>query len=104
VHNWNPNPDLKPETGSTWTAGVDIKFSEKLLGQFTYFGNSLDNRLGVNTQTRTWQNIGLVDTNGLETALQLKVSRNWSTFLNYTYTDAQIKTGTETGLQLGLIP
>ncbi|MEY2913329.1 MAG: hypothetical protein RLZZ184_2638 [Cyanobacteriota bacterium] len=102
VHNWNPNPDLKPETGSTWTAGVDIKFSEKLLGQFTYFGNSLDNRLGI--ISGKWQNIGLVDTKGLETALQLKVSRNWSTFLNYTYTDAQIKTGTEKGLQLGLIP
>ncbi|OBQ14108.1 MAG: ligand-gated channel [Anabaena sp. LE011-02] len=102
VHNWNPNPDLKPEIGSTWTAGVDVKFSEKLLGQFTYFGNSLDNRLGV--INGKWQNIGLVDTNGLEAALQLKIAREWSTFLNYTYTDAQIKTGTEKGLQLGLIP
>ncbi|MTJ19357.1 MULTISPECIES: TonB-dependent siderophore receptor [unclassified Dolichospermum] len=104
VHNWNPNPDLKPEIGSTWTAGVDVKFSEKLLGQFTYFGSSLDNRLAVDSKTSTWTNIGLVDTNGLEAALQLKIAREWSTFLNYTYTDAQIKTGTETGLQLGLIP
>jgi vitamin B12 transporter len=73
-----------------------------LLGQFTYFGNSLDNRLGV--IAGKWQNIGLVDTNGLEAALQLKIAREWSTFLNYTYTDAQIKTGTDKGLQLGLIP
>ncbi|MTJ52682.1 TonB-dependent receptor [Anabaena sp. UHCC 0253] len=102
VHNWNPNPDLKPETGSTWTAGVDVKLSQNLLGQFTYFGNSLDNRLGV--INGKWENIGLVDTNGLEAALQLKIAREWSTFLNYTYTDAQIKTGTEKGLQLGLIP
>ena len=102
VHNWNPNPDLKPEIGSTWTAGVDMRLSEKLLGKFTYFGNSLDNRLGV--INGKWQNIGLVDTNGLEAALQLKIAREWSTFLNYTYTDAQIKTGTEKGLQLGLIP
>ena len=102
VHNWNPNPDLKPETGSTWTAGVDVILSKNLLGQFTYFGSSLDNRLGViNNQ---WQNIGLVDTNGLEAALQLKIASAWSTFINYTYTDAQIKTGTEKGLQLGLIP
>ncbi|OBQ19530.1 TonB-dependent receptor [Anabaena sp. AL93] len=102
VHNWNPNPDLKPETGSTWTAGVDVILSKNLLGQFTYFGSSLDNRLGViNNQ---WQNIGLVDTNGLEAALQLKIASAWSTFINYTYTDAQIKTGTEQGLQLGLIP
>jgi outer membrane cobalamin receptor len=102
VHNWNPNPDLKPEIGSTWTAGIDMRLSEKLLGKFTYFGNSLDNRLGV--INGKWENIGLVDTNGLEAALQLKIAREWSTFLNYTYTDAQIKTGTEKGLQLGLIP
>ncbi len=102
VHGWEPNPDLRPETGSSWTAGVDVKFSDSLTGQFTYFGSSLDNRLGV--VAGRWENIGLVDTNGLEAALQLKFAANWSTFLNYTYTDAQIKTGTERGLQLGLIP
>ncbi|MBK1990067.1 TonB-dependent receptor [Sphaerospermopsis aphanizomenoides BCCUSP55] len=102
VHNWNPNPDLQPETGSTWTAGVDINLSSNLLAQFTYFGSSLDNRLGV--INGRWENIGLVDTNGLEAALQLKIARDWSSFVNYTYTDAQIKTGTEKGLQLGLIP
>jgi outer membrane cobalamin receptor len=102
VHGWDPNPDLKPETGSSWTAGVDVNFSQNLTGQFTYFGSSLDNRLG--TIAGKWQNIGLVDTNGLEAALQLKIAANWSTFLNYTYTDAQIKTGSEKGLQLSLIP
>jgi len=102
VHGWEPNPDLEPENGSTWTAGVDIEFSENLTGQFTYFGSSIDNRLGI--IAGRWENIGLVDTNGLEAALQLKLNSGWSTFLNYTYTDAQIKTGTERGLQLGMIP
>ncbi|BAY16570.1 hypothetical protein NIES21_24000 [Anabaenopsis circularis NIES-21] len=102
VHGWEPNPDLDPETGSSWTAGLDVKFAENLTGQFTYFGSSIDNRLGV--IAGRWTNIGLVDTNGLEAALQLKLNSGWSTFLNYTYTDAQIKTGTERGLQLGLIP
>ncbi|MGH8000866.1 MAG: TonB-dependent receptor plug domain-containing protein [Brasilonema sp.] len=102
VHGWLPNPDLEPETGSSWTAGVDVKFFENLTGQFTYFGSSLDNRLGV-VQGK-WANIGLVDTNGFEAALRLKIASGWSTFLNYTYTDAKIKTGTEKGLQLGLIP
>ncbi|MBD2358832.1 TonB-dependent receptor [Tolypothrix sp. FACHB-123] len=102
VHGWEPNADLKPETGSSWTAGIDISFSENLTGQFTYFGSSLDNRLGI--IAGKWQNIGLVDTNGLEAALQLRLANNWSTFVNYTYTDAKIKTGSERGLQLGLIP
>ncbi|WP_341527899.1 TonB-dependent receptor [Nostoc sp. UHCC 0302] len=102
VHGWEPNPDLKPENGSTWTAGVDINFTDNLIGQFTYFGSSIDDRLGV--IAGRWENIGLVDTNGLEAALQFKIASGWSTFLNYTYTDAQIKTGSEEGLQLGLIP
>lgn len=102
VHGWEPNPDLRPETGSTWSAGVDVNFSENLIGQFTYFGSSIGDRLGV--IDGKWANIGLVDTNGLEAALQLKIAPGWSTFLNYTYTDSQIKTGAERGLQLGLIP
>ncbi|MBW4634781.1 MAG: TonB-dependent receptor [Iphinoe sp. HA4291-MV1] len=102
VHGWLPNRDLKPETGSSWTAGVDVKFLENLTGQFTYFGSRLDNRLGV-VQGR-WANIGLVDTNGFEAALRWKIASGWSTFLNYTYTDAKIQTGAEKGLQLGLIP
>ncbi|MDZ8223077.1 TonB-dependent receptor [Nostoc sp. ChiVER01] len=102
VHSWRPNPDLRPETGSTWSAGVDVNFSQNLIGQFTYFGSSIGDRLGV--IAGRWENIGLVDTNGLEAALQLRIASGWSTFLNYTYTDAQIKTGTERGLQLGLIP
>ncbi|MDB9321774.1 TonB-dependent receptor [Nodularia spumigena CS-591/04] len=102
VHNWESNPDLIPETGSSWTAGVDIKLTNNLIGQFTYFGSSLDNRLGI--IAGRWENIGLVNTNGLEAALRLQIANNWSTFVNYTYTDAQIKTGTEAGLQLGFIP
>ncbi len=102
VHGWLANPDLEPEKGSSWTAGVDVNLLENLTGQFTYFGSSLDNRLGV-IQGR-WENIGLVDTNGFEAALKWQVNSSWSTFVNYTYTDAQIKTGVEKGLQLGMIP
>lgn len=102
VHNWLPNPDLEPETGSSWTAGVDVTFTQNLTGQFTYFGSSLTDRLGI--QSGRWTNIGLVNTNGLEAALRWQMSPQWSTFLNYTYTDAKIKTGVEEGLQLGLVP
>lgn len=102
VHNWLPNPDLDPETGSSWTAGVDVKLSPSVTGQFTYFGSSLSNRLGI--ENGKWANIGLVDTNGLEAALKWQISPRWSTFLNYTYTDAKIQSGAEAGLQLGLVP
>ncbi len=102
VHNWLPNPDLEPEKGSSWTAGIDVAFSPSLTGQFTYFGSSLRDRLG--TQAGRWVNIGLVNTNGVETALRWQITPEWSTFLNYTYTDAQIETGAEKGLQLAMVP
>ncbi len=102
VHGWLPNPDLKPETGSSWTAGLDVKLSNNLTGQFTYFASSLDNRLAV--IGGQWTNIGLVNTNGLEAAFRLRIAREWSTFLNYTYTDARIESGIEKGLQLSTVP
>lgn len=102
VHGWLPNANLEPETGTSWTAGIDINFTKDIIGQFTYFGSSIDNTLGI--IQGQWQNIGLVDTNGFEAALRMKVARDWSTFVNYTYTDAQVKTGADRGLQLGLIP
>lgn len=102
VHGWEPNPDLNPETGSSWTAGVDIKVARNLTGQFTYFGSSLDDRLGV--IAGRWTNIGLVNTNGLEGALRWQIAREWSTFINYTYTDARIESGLEKGLQLSTVP
>ena len=102
VHNWLPNPDLKPETGSSWTAGVDVSLSPSLTGQFTYFGSSLDDRLGI--LAGRWANIGLVNTNGLEVALRWQMTPELSTFLNYTYTDAKIESGSEKGLQLAMVP
>jgi len=102
VHNWLPNPNLDPETGSSWTAGVDLQLASNLNAQMTYFGSRLDNRLGI--QAGRWENIGLVNTNGLEAALRWQITPQWSSFVNYTYTDAEIQTGPERGLQLGLIP
>ena len=108
VHGWLPNDQLKPEFGSSWTIGADLKFSDKFTGQFTYFGSSLNDRLGTRSmgigQPSKWQNIGLVNTNGLELSVQYRITPEWRTFLNYTYTDARIATGVDTGRQLNQIP
>ena len=102
VHGWLPNPDLEPERGSSWTAGVDLRLAKNLTGQFTYFGSHLNDRLGI--IAGRWQNIGLVDTNGLEASLRWNLSSQWSTFFTYTYTDAKIQSGVEKGLQLSMVP
>lgn len=102
VHNWLPNLDLRPETGSAWTAGIDLRLAANVAVQLTYFGSQLSDRLGI--RSGRWENIGRVATNGLEAALRWQMAPQWNTFLNYTYTDATIKTGAERGLQLSLIP
>ncbi|NJP10628.1 MAG: TonB-dependent receptor [Leptolyngbyaceae cyanobacterium RU_5_1] len=102
VHNWLPNPNLKPEIGSAWTAGVDITLARSVTAQFTYFGNSLEDRLSV--VAGQWSNIGLVNTNGYEAAVRWQITPQFSALVNYTYTDARIETGAEKGLQLSTIP
>jgi vitamin B12 transporter len=108
VHRWLPNDQLKPEFGSSWTIGADLKFNDKFTGQLTYFGSSLNDRLGTQStgigQPSKWQNIGLVNTNGLELAVQYRITPEWRTFVNYTYTNARIATGADTGRQLNQIP
>ncbi len=107
VHGWLPNPNLQPETGSTWTAGIDLALSNNSTAQINYFGNSINNRIATQATSPTttqWANVGKVDTNGLEIAFKQKLSPQWSAFANYTYTDAQIQSGPDRGLQLALIP
>jgi vitamin B12 transporter len=107
VHGWFPNPKLKPETGTTWTAGVDLSLSNTSTATINYFGSSLNNRLAtqaINPTTTQWSNIGQVATNGLEIGFKQQLTPQWSTFVNYTYTDAKIQTGVERGSQLSFVP
>jgi vitamin B12 transporter len=107
VHGWFPNPNLLPETGANWTAGVDLAFGPSSTAKITYFGSSLDNRQSpqaISPTTTQWLNIGRVATNGVEIGFKQQLTPQFSTFLNYTYTDAKIQSGTEQGLQLALVP
>jgi outer membrane cobalamin receptor len=104
VHGWNPNANLRPETGSSWNAGVDVQFSPDVTGQFTYYGSSITNRLNVPSGSDQWQNVGGVEVGGFESALKWQMAPQWNTFLNYTYTDARILSGQDKGLQDSLIP
>ena len=105
VHEWRSNPNLVPEKGVAYTAGIDWRVSDQFLAQLSYFGSNLSDRLGI--IAGRWENVGQVNTNGIEAALKLQITPEFSSFLNYTYTDAKIassKTASEVGLQLATIP
>jgi vitamin B12 transporter len=77
VHGWLPNPDLKPETGATWNAGVDLALSPSSVAKISYFGNTIDNRLATvatSPTTTQWSNVGKVNTQGLEIGLKQQLS------------------------------
>ncbi len=105
IHRWLPNPNLVPEKGVAYTAGFDLNLSKSFVAQLTYFGSSLSDRLGI--IAGRWENVGQVSTNGIEAALKLQITPEFSSFLNYTYTDAKIissRTAAEVGLQLATVP
>jgi len=107
VHNWSPNANLLPETGSAWTVGTEVQFSPDFQGQFTYFGSTLTNRIitvAVAPGFTQWQNVSFVPTNGLEMALRWQIAPQWTSYLNYTYTSAPVQSGVEQGLQLSMMP
>lgn len=105
VHNWLSNPNLVPERGVAYTAGFDLSVTDAVVAQLTYFGSSLSDRLGI--IAGRWENVGQVSTNGIEAGIKWKISPEFSSFVNYTYTDAKItssKTASEVGLQLATVP
>lgn len=105
VHNWLANPNLIPERGVAYTAGFDLSVTDAVVAQLTYFGSSLSDRIGI--IAGRWENVGQVNTNGVEAGIKWKISPEFSSFVNYTYTDAKIassRTASEVGLQLATVP
>jgi vitamin B12 transporter len=91
-----PNPDLKPERGTNIDVGIDQKLGKFGLFRLTYFDNNvsdLTDYLCLDSACNNGRiiNIGRVRSRGIETALNLQISKRWSTFVNYTINDPIIK-------------
>jgi vitamin B12 transporter len=101
LFNVNPsnigNPELKPERGDSFDIGIDQKLGNIGLARLTFFKNNVSDTIAfkrltppVNSNTGTWENIGLVETTGIEATLNLQVAKNIYTFVNYTANDPRI--------------
>lgn len=102
LFNLNPtnigNPNLKPEKGDSFDIGIDQKLGDIGLLRLTFFQNNISDaiafksiRPAINGVTGTWENIGLVETSGIEAALNLQIAKNIYAFVNYTANDPRIK-------------
>jgi iron complex outermembrane receptor protein len=87
-----PNPDLKPETMTSWEAGVEQKVGTGTLLRATYYENKLDDLI-YRTEDATTQSIanaGEALIKGIELEIRQRVMEGLNAFANYTYNDARI--------------
>jgi vitamin B12 transporter len=92
------NPNLLPETGDSFDIGVDQKLGNFGLLRLTAFQNNISNVIAfqpinpaVNGVSGTYTNIGEVQTQGIEAALNARLAPNLYGFINYTLNNPQIK-------------
>ncbi|MGI2905160.1 TonB-dependent receptor plug domain-containing protein [Tolypothrix sp. VBCCA 56010] len=86
------NPNLKPEKGDSYDIGIDQKLGEFGLLRLTYFNNTISDLIAYNSAVTvaTYENIGLVRTQGIEASLNLQLVNNIYAFVNYTANDPRI--------------
>lgn len=88
------NPNLRPERGESFDIGLDQTLGDIGLLRLTFAHNRIrDGITFVSTgpTSGTYENIGLVEYTGLEAALDLRFSPNWTAFVNYTLNDPRIR-------------
>ncbi|NEU74626.1 TonB-dependent receptor [Hassallia byssoidea VB512170] len=86
------NPNLKPEKGDSYDIGIDQKLGKFGLLRLTYFNNTISDLIAYNfaVPVATYENIGLVRTQGIEASLNLQLANNIYAFVNYTANDPRI--------------
>ena len=83
------NPDLRPERGQGWEAGVTFDLPASGSVSVTYFSNRIRDLINFNSSGGTLVNIGAARSQGVETTLTLHATSWLQGDLTYTYTDAR---------------
>lgn len=90
------NPDLKPETNTSWEIGVDHSFANDINAVATYYQSTVKDLIETVTVAAgppaeiSPQNIGEADISGVELELRGPLPYGFSWSANYTYTDAEV--------------
>ncbi len=88
------NPELKPETTTSWDIGIEQGFWRGAKGKATYFENYLKDLIYSKTVSSTLQekiNAGKAESKGVELEAEQRFDKWLRLFANFTYTDAKIK-------------
>ena len=88
------NPDLKPETTTSWDIGVEQGLWKGAKIKAAYFENYMEDLIYRKTVSATLQeliNAGKAESKGLEIEAEQKFDKWLRLFANFTYTNAKIK-------------
>ena len=87
------NPDLDPETTTSWDLGVEQKLWKGAKVGITYFDNLIEDLIYSTSPYSGYyekQNAGEARSKGFEIEVEQKFDKWLTLFANYTYTDAEI--------------
>jgi iron complex outermembrane receptor protein len=90
---YNSNPDLKPETATSWNAGVDQGLWKGARVTATWFENYISDMIYTKTVTSTIRdkvNAGKGKSRGVELEAEQRFDKWLRLFANFTYTDSSI--------------
>ena len=93
-YTYQPNPDLKPETVTSWELGVEQQVGRGTLLRATYYENSLKDLI-YRTQDDTLMtqgvaNAGAAKVKGIELEARQKLTGELTAFVNVTHNDSRI--------------
>lgn len=84
------NPDLKPETSKGWEIGADQEFAAQDVRMgLTYYRNRIQDLIVFTSDWSTLENLGSVDTSGIESYVHWDPTERLSLQLDYAHTRAQ---------------
>lgn len=88
------NPNLMPETTTSWDIGIEQKLWKGSKVGIIYFENHMKNLIYRKTVTATYQeliNAGKAESKGLEIEAEQRFDKWLRIFANFTYTNAKLK-------------
>lgn len=93
-YTYTPNPDLKPETVTSWELGVEQRVGSGTLLRATYYENKLKDLI-YRTQdddllTQGVANAGAAEVKGIELEVRQKLPAGLTAFANVTFNDSKI--------------
>lgn len=113
------NPDLKPEKTTNYELGLDYQIDKTLLTRVNIYKTDVTDLINKKTTAANapgnltgksieqFINSGKAEIKGIEISLNKRWDSNWSSFMNYTYTDAKVKESLDAstiGKQISYVP